>query len=469
MRRLAALALAVLLVAAAALTGCAGSGDSSHVRVDAIFDNVAFLTEGQDLRIAGAKAGGIEKLSVTKDNKALVQLSVDKRFAPFRADADCLIEPQSLIGERFVNCTPGTASAPPLPNGPSGQPTVGLDHTHAPVDVDLILSTFQLPVRERGAILIGALGTGLAARGDDLNRAILRANPALQATRHTLAIVDGDRARLQRLITSSDAVLAALASRRDRVAAFVRDSATLLGASAGRRARLAAAIHGLPALLAQARPTLAEASRLARAGTPSVQALQRAAPGVNRLISQLEATAPQIRPTITALGRTAQITRRALPAIAPQMKRLRDFAAQAPAAGALVQQLFTSLRNSGAVEGLQSFAYFAAAATARFDKFSHMLPAYPLFTACSVSTAIAIPGCSAHLSSFAGAAAATKAAAPRSSRTIPRPPRGRSAGGVTTTASPTAAAPAQAPAAPPPGAGPVSGDLSTLLDLLLGR
>jgi ABC-type transporter Mla subunit MlaD len=174
-RRLAAIAVVLVLGAAALLASAAGSGGDDHVRIDAIFDNVAFLTDGQDVRIAGANAGTVESLSVTKDNKALVQMSVDKRLAPFRANADCVIEPQSLLGDRFVNCTPGTPSAPALPVGASGHPTVGLAHTHAPVDLDLVLSSFRLPVRQRAAILISGLGTGLAARGDDLNRTILRA------------------------------------------------------------------------------------------------------------------------------------------------------------------------------------------------------------------------------------------------------------------------------------------------------
>ena len=181
-RLLAAIAAAIAVTVVVALMTGAGNEPEKTVRVDAIFDNVAFLTEGQDVRVAGANAGRVESLSITKDKKARVEMSVDERLAPFRADADCIIEPQSLLGDRFVNCTPGTPSAGELPEGPSGAPTVGLAHTHAPVDLDLILSSFKLPVRQRAAILISGLGTGLAARGDDLNQTILRANPALAAT-----------------------------------------------------------------------------------------------------------------------------------------------------------------------------------------------------------------------------------------------------------------------------------------------
>jgi ABC-type transporter Mla subunit MlaD len=189
--------------------------------------------------------------------------------------------------------------------------------------------------------------------------------------------------------------------------------------NAGRRGQLAAAVRGLPGLLTQARPTLTEASRLAQAGTPSIQALGRAAPDVNRLISQLDATAPRIRPTVAALGSTARATTGALPSIAPQIKRLRGFAAQAPKAASLLAPLLTSLRDRGATEGLQSFLYFAVAATARYDKISHMLPAYAIGTSCAIYTTVPIPGCDAHSPSNKSTAAAPRKATPKPARPAP--------------------------------------------------
>ncbi len=58
-----------------------------------------------------------------------------------------------------------------------------MSNTSSPVDLDLVLQTLNLPVRERAALLLDSLGVGLTARGGDLNQAIMRANPALQETR----------------------------------------------------------------------------------------------------------------------------------------------------------------------------------------------------------------------------------------------------------------------------------------------
>src|SRR4029453_5448715 len=112
MKRL--LAIAGVLVAAAALLvfGTGASDDGGAYRVRAIFMNAFSVIPGEDVKSAGVKVGKIESLDVTPDHKAAVVLRIDRPgFDDFRTDAECTIRPQSLIGEKFVECTP-TQPAP---------------------------------------------------------------------------------------------------------------------------------------------------------------------------------------------------------------------------------------------------------------------------------------------------------------------------------------------------------------------
>jgi len=66
-----------------------------------------------DVKVAGVKVGKIDSLDVTSDKKAAMVLAIDdKNFQDWRADATCRIRPQSLIGEKFVDCTPTQPRAP---------------------------------------------------------------------------------------------------------------------------------------------------------------------------------------------------------------------------------------------------------------------------------------------------------------------------------------------------------------------
>lgn len=433
-RRALATAAGVLAVAAGAVAGCGGSGASGgDYRVDAIFDNASFVTPDVDVRIAGAKVGRVTDLSVTADHKARLELTIDRRFGPFHTDADCTIAPQSLISERFVNCTPGSSGAPVVPDV-HGTPTLGLQGTHSPVDIDQVLNTFDLPVRERLTLLLDGLGVGLTARGDDLNAAIRRAAPALGATHDALAILDADRARLQHLVATSDTVLRSLAAGRDRAAAFVRAAGVVAQTSGDRQQQLAAAVRDLPALLQQARPSLDRLTRFAGVATPFAADLRRSAPGLRQLVTQLAPFAARATPTLTRLGATSRRTTAALPDIAPQARRLRRFTAAAAPTARLLAELFASFRVRGTFEALQGFTYYAAAAVARFDKNSHYLPAYLLPSPCILYARTPTPGCDAHFEASRGAIlaaarrrAAGRAPAPRKTAaktpaTTPKPP-----------------------------------------------
>lgn len=425
MRRV--LLIAVLVATAAAGVVAAGGDDGDDdYELDAIFDNVAFLTEGQQVRVAGANVGRVEALGITPDHKARVTLVIDERFAPFRADADCTIQPQSLIGERFVECTPGTPNAPPLPME-DGRATLPVSNTHAPVDLDLILGTFDRPARDRLGILLGSLGAGLAGRGKDLNAAIRRANPALQEARRVLEILDRDRSRLRQLVADADTVLRQLSRRGRRVGAFVRHAAEVTSATGRRRGRVAEAARRLPALLGRAEPALRELASFARAGTPLMADLERSGPGVAALLRRSEPFAASLRGTLDDLAPVLGRTRRALPDVTPQVSRLQRFAAEASPVSGLVEDLGTSLRDQGAIDGFGAFFYYATAALSRFDRLSHILPAHPLASVCAAYARTPQPGCSAKYASSAGTAARRRPATAERKPEPARRPRAESA------------------------------------------
>ena len=185
--------------------------DGSGYEVRAIFDNVSGAVEGEDVKVAGANVGSIESLDVTEDKKAAVILQIDgPGFAPFHDDAECTIRPQSLIGEKFVECEPGQRPTSPSSRrsrtaSPARASTCcRSSSTHSPVDLDLINDILRLPYRERLALLINEFGTALAGRGAELNEVIHRANPALRETDKVLKILAepepharGPRARLR--------------------------------------------------------------------------------------------------------------------------------------------------------------------------------------------------------------------------------------------------------------------------------
>ncbi len=91
-----------------------GSGDIR--KVDVVFNSVAGLNEKASVRMAGVRIGKVAKVSLTPQGKALVSLEIDSNV-PLRTNASASVANLGLLGEKYIELNPGTASAPLVAKG----------------------------------------------------------------------------------------------------------------------------------------------------------------------------------------------------------------------------------------------------------------------------------------------------------------------------------------------------------------
>ena len=104
----------------------APAATSGAYEVRAIFDNGGFLVPGEEVRIAGAKVGAIDRGRRHRRRRGRPRRRQPRArqgrgraahrrpgFQDFREDASCIIRPQSLLGEKFVECQPDRSRARP--------------------------------------------------------------------------------------------------------------------------------------------------------------------------------------------------------------------------------------------------------------------------------------------------------------------------------------------------------------------
>ena len=408
MRRLLGIGVVLVATAAIAVLG-SGAGDEpgGGYKVRVIFDNAFSIIEGEDVRVAGVNVGKIETLEVTRDNKAAAVLDItDKNFHDFRSDAKCSIRPQSLIGEKYVECSlteprpQGGQPPPPLGKVPEGEDGAGqyllpVERTSKPVDTDLINNVLRLPQRQRLAIIINELGAGLAGRAEDLDETIRRANPALQATNEVLEILARQNDVLARLAEDSDRALAPLARDREQVADFIVQANTVSRATAARRVEFERGFELLPTFLEELRPTMRELGNLSGQMSPVLEDLQAQAPAINRFFRQLGPFSEASIPAFESLGEAAEAGRPALIAAKPIIDDLRRLTGEARPLADNLAKLTVSFRETGGVERLMDYLFYQVAAINGFDSFGHYLRAGLIVNTCSSYSTTPQPGCSA--------------------------------------------------------------------------
>jgi len=306
-RALAVLAvLALAGVAAFAASGAGGEAKGRQYKV--VFDNAFGLTEGVDLRVGGVRAGSVDTLDIERGTgRALVTVSVTSPgFAAFRTDAFCSIRPQSLVGEYFMDCQPGTTGRE-LPSGG----TLKVERTETTIPPDLVQSVLRRPYRERFGLILNELGGAFAGRGPDLNETIRRAVPALTQTNRALAVLEENKEELQSLTRESATVLDALADRRTDVSRFVSEARDAAAISASRRTDLALTFNRLPAFLSELRPTLANLGTAAEQQAPALTDLSNSAASLTTFFNRLGPFAEATRPALRSLGEASKIGSRA--------------------------------------------------------------------------------------------------------------------------------------------------------------
>jgi phospholipid/cholesterol/gamma-HCH transport system substrate-binding protein len=422
MRRIAGIALLFVAVSAVFLLGT-GAGDGGDYKVRAIFDNAVSVIEGEDVKVAGVVVGSIDSLDVTKDNKAAVVLRIDDPgFQDFRKDAQCTIRPQSLIGEKFVECslTQPRPQGQPLPpkldkieRGPGeGEYLLPVANNSTPVDIDLINNIMQLPQRQRLRIILNEFGTAVAGNGTALRGAIRRANPALKETDEVLDILARQNRILADLAENSDTVLTPLARERREVSRFIDHAGSVAQATAERRAALEENIRTLPEFLAQLTPTMRDLGAFADEANPVFADLRPVAADVSRMIEALGPFSTAGIPAFESLGDAAKVGTPAMRSLLPIAQDLQGFAKTSKPLAKNLAALTRSFSETGGVERLMDYLFYQVAAINGFDSFGHYLRAGLLVNLCVNYSVDPVSGCSAR---FDGAASASSAKATPSS------------------------------------------------------
>jgi phospholipid/cholesterol/gamma-HCH transport system substrate-binding protein len=423
------LAIAAVLAAAGTLFvvtaagGSDGSGGSYEVR--AIFDNGGFIVNGEDVRVAGANVGSVQSVDVSMPGeivslrggphavpgKAVVVLNItDPGFQDFRRDATCLIRPQSLIGEKYVDCrptaprAPGTPPPPPLKQIPDGQPGSGqyllpLENNGKAVDLDLIQNINRLPYAERFRLILNDLGAGFAARGPDIRQIVRKADPALRETDDVLRILAEQNRQLAQLARNSDTVLQPLARERGHLTGFIRSSGATAAATAEVRGPFAENIRKLPETLRQVRLTMKQLGGFSDAARPVFSVLGAHAPAITTATRRLAPFSSASTLAIKDLARNSEPTGRDLRRADPVVLKLRGLATAAQRPVTNLSKLTASLHKQGGFESLMRFIYYSAGALNGLDQYGHYLRTNILISSCIEYQTFPFADCPANFSS----------------------------------------------------------------------
>ena len=263
------------------------------------FQNAFGLVTGADFKVAGVPAGTIKAINLDqKTLNAVVTIQVSRAgFGQFHQDAICESRPQSLIGEYFVDCNPGS-SGPVLKAGA----TIPVSHTQSTIPADLLQDIMRLPYRQRFTLIVNELGAAAAARSGDIQAALHRAVPALDETDNLLNLLANDSTTLQTLTKDSNSVITALANNSKNVNKFIDVAGKTAADTSTQQANLRTSLQRLPGLLEQLKPTIGQLGTTVTTNEPVLQNLNQASGQIDRLLTDLPAFSKSAKPAHQVAG-----------------------------------------------------------------------------------------------------------------------------------------------------------------------
>ncbi len=395
MRRLAI--IFTLLAGSIAGLAATASGDDSRVYFIEM-DNAFGLVNGSPVKVAGVEAGTISDLYINSEKRAVARVELSGPVAVLGEDTVCGTQPQSLIAEYFIDCSP---KGPPIEEATgsdeerSEDPDIPVEQTEQTVQQDLVLSAMRMPFRDRLRVLINEFGTGLAGNADNLNEAIRRGAPALRETEEVFRLLAQQATTIRDLNVDSDKIIGELARRRADVVRFIEETNETAAASAERRDDLSQNFALLDDFLAELEPTMVDLNGLAVESTPLLADLRAAAPGLNTLSRNLPDFNPAAADSLISLGKTAVVGQEALEEGRDEINQLGEAAKNSFSVADNLAKFLRDIDDPDravetdaranvdtgrkgetgytGLEGLLNYVYYQPGAINQYDEIGHLL------------------------------------------------------------------------------------------------
>lgn len=315
---------------------------ASGYRFTADFPEATTLAEEADVRVSGVNVGKVKELELPPEGNATrATIEIEPEFAPIAEDTRAILRLKTLLGETYVELTPGsqldTGEPVPVSLGAQGGATDAqlevteqvpegghLDSTQVEdaTQIDEIFNALDEETRARFQRWQEGAAVAIRDRALDVNDALGNLGPFIDRGADVVEILRRQRGALRGLVHDTGVVFDALTERDRELAGVITGSNAAFGALAEQERALAESFQVLPTFERELRATLTRLDSfranthplvrdlipVARDISPTLRSVRRLSPpltsffrGLDVLIDASERGFPALRRTVDGL------------------------------------------------------------------------------------------------------------------------------------------------------------------------
>jgi phospholipid/cholesterol/gamma-HCH transport system substrate-binding protein len=294
-------------------------------RVSASFAEASQLSTEADVRISGVPVGKVKAIEPdAKTGRSLVTIELDAKYSPLPSDAKAMLRQKTLLGETYVELTPGSSRAETIPEG--GRMRLG--NVSKTVELDEILRTFDPKTRAAFQEWTQAQAEAIGGHGRDVNDALGNLGPFADDASELVDILNRQEPAVRRLISDTGVVFEALTERDGQLRDLIENSNRVFETTAQRDRELQETFVALPTFERESRETVARLAQFARDTDPLVTQLRPAARELSPTLADLAALAPDLKAFFRDLGPLIDASEKGIPAAERVLEDLRPLLGQ---------------------------------------------------------------------------------------------------------------------------------------------
>jgi phospholipid/cholesterol/gamma-HCH transport system substrate-binding protein len=271
------------------------------------------LAQEADVRLAGVNVGKVKSKELDRGgNRTSIEVELQNRYAPIPKDTRAILRQKTLLGETYLELSPGHRSAGMLPDGAR----LPNSHVEPTTQLDEIFSAFDSRTRAAFRRWVHELATAIGhGRSQDLNDALGNLSGFSVDGAKLFKVLDEQDIAVRHLVRNTGRVFGAINERRGALRELTVNASNTFAATASRDKALAATFAIFPTFLDESKATLARLQRFAGHTKPLIDELRRPADDLGPTVRDLGHLAPNLVRLFHNLPPLITASRRGFPAL----------------------------------------------------------------------------------------------------------------------------------------------------------
>jgi phospholipid/cholesterol/gamma-HCH transport system substrate-binding protein len=294
-------------------------------RFNTSFAEATQLATESDVRISGVPVGKVKTIEPDKrSGRSNVEIELESRYAPLPSDARAVLRQKTLLGETYVELTPGSEDAEPVADGG----TLAAAQISPTVQLDEIYRTFDADTRQAFQTWMQEQAKGIGDYGRDVNDALGNLAPFAEDTATLVDILNRQEGAVTGLVSNTGVVFEALTERGGQLRSLIENANRVFETTAQRDEELKQAFLALPTFERESTLTFDRLAEFARDTDPLVTQLRPAARQLSPTLRDLGALSPDLEALFRELNPLITASRTGFPAAERVLEDARPLIAQ---------------------------------------------------------------------------------------------------------------------------------------------